>query len=304
MVGHQAKSLFENLFDVGRTEIGALGAGKLQKILNDLLTSLALFIDNLQRSIVRIGRIGLAHDILGKAHHDTERIIKFVGHGRRDLAQRNQTPGSDELLLQLLRLFTKLLLASPQSIFGCRSFGNIVEGKETPQYPLLRIAQRAGAHQQVKFLAVLSLQLRFEILYLMAQQASGKRKSCGGMRIHLTGQGRSVLESERKSLLESSVEYICPAQIMGGLTGLNNHTGRIAHDQDIDSLLQNGPGEFFEGNHFLVTLLLGQIRSRKAKTPYVIDFHRANGAVHGDKDTVGRRESDLCFNLLMLTRSQ
>src|SRR5215467_1262712 len=211
MVGHQAESFFENLFDISRTKIGALGTGKLQKILNDLLTALALFIDNLQRSIVRIGRIGLAHDILGKAHHDTERIIKFVGHGRRDLAQRNQTPGSDELLLQLLRLFTKLLLASPQSIFGCRSVGNIVEGKETPEYPLLRIAQWAGAHQQVKFLAVLSLQLCFEILYLMAQQASGKRKSCGGMRIHLTGQGRSVLESERKNLLESSVEHICPA---------------------------------------------------------------------------------------------
>src|SRR5215510_13250394 len=211
MVGHQAESFFEDLFDIGRTEIRALGAGKLQKILNNFLTALALFIDNLQRSIVRIGRIGLAHDILGKTHHDTERIVEFVGHGGRDLAERHQTPGSDKLLLQLLRLFTKLLLASPQGFFGRRSFGNIVKREQTPQYSLLRIAQRAGADQQVKFLAVLPLQLCFEILYLMAQQASGKRKSCGGMRIHLTGQGRSVLESERKNLLESSVKYICPA---------------------------------------------------------------------------------------------
>src|SRR5215470_16842266 len=211
MVTHQAESLVKDLFDIGGAEIRALGTGELQEIPNDLFTALALFIDDLQGSIVGIGRIGLAHDILGKAHHDTERIVEFVGHGGRDLAERNQTPGSDKLLLELLRLFTKLFLASPQSIFGCRSVGNVVEGKETPEYPLLRIAQWAGAHQQVKFLAVLSLQLCFEILYLMAQQASGKRKSCGGMRIHLTGQGRSVLESERKNLLESSVEHICPA---------------------------------------------------------------------------------------------
>src|SRR6266436_711611 len=111
------------------------------------------------------------------------------------------------------------------------------------------------------------------------------------MRVHRTTESRSILKRERKSLLKSSVENIQAAQFMCCLASLDNDAGLIAYYDDIYCLFQNRPGEFVESDHFLMVFLLGQIRSRKAETPYFIDLHGANRAVHRHKGSVSRAES-------------
>src|SRR5438132_4845782 len=112
------------------------------------------------------------------------------------------------------------------------------------------------------------------------------------MRVQRTTQSRSILKRERKSLLESSVENIEAAQFMCCLASLDNDAGLIAYYDDIYCLFQNRPGEFVESDHFLMVFLLGQIRSRKAETPYFIDLHGADGAIHRHEGSVSRAKSD------------
>src|SRR5262245_28336679 len=141
-VGDQCDGLVDYQLDVGVYEVGALRPGELQKLLNDSLAAASLFIDNSQGPIVAVIRRQLAQELLGKAHDDAKRIVEFMRHGRGDLAEGNQTAGSNELLLEFSGLLTQLGLAVAENFFNALSVSEVPrdDGK-TDEIPTF-VAQR------------------------------------------------------------------------------------------------------------------------------------------------------------------
>ena len=111
LAAHHGQRLLEDRVEVGDLRDELALPAEVQEVPHDIAGASGLFLDEVELLPHRLTVRDLLGEVRGEAEHARQRVVDLVGDVRRQLADRRQLRGLDQLRLRALELGHALFLA-------------------------------------------------------------------------------------------------------------------------------------------------------------------------------------------------